>query len=45
MKATSVNLDYLLGDVRVSLNSLKELPYIMELVQQAFDKQIDDVGQ
>ena len=30
------------GDVEMGLNSLEELPYILGLVRQALEKQIDD---
>lgn len=29
------------GDVEVGLNTLEELPYVMELVQQAYEKQLE----
>ena len=33
------------GDVEVGLKSLAELPYIMGLVRQSFERQMDDGGQ
>ena len=33
------------GDVRVRLNSLDELPYVMGLVRQSYERQMGDGGQ
>ena len=33
------------GDVRMTLNSISDLPYVMGLVRQSFDRQMGNVGE
>ena len=40
MKATEAN-----GDVEVGLSSLDDLPYIMGMIRQSFDRQMGNAGE